>query len=131
MNHACLTINFQTKNVSIDGKAITLEGLINGLFNAEFNKAKQLWTIKNSFKVYGHTGNDIYVKQMATGLNFFIMLWTEEGHLVDSKIIKKLKPKLKLKIDHNSKVTIFETAWAEAYLNYDIRYNGITLVLEN
>ncbi len=131
MSHACLTINFQTKNISIDGKAITLEGLINGLFHAEFDETKQLWTIKNSFKVYGHTGNDIYVKQMSTGLNFFIMFWAEEGYLINSKIIKKLKSKLKLKINHNSKVTILDTAWANAYLHYDIRYNGITLILEN
>ena len=114
----------------MDGKAITLDGLINGLFHAEFDETKQHWTIKNAFKVYGHTGNTIYVKQMPTGLHFSILLWAEEGHLVDSKIIKKLKSKLKLNINHHSKVTILDTAWANADLHYDIRYNGITLILE-
>ena len=131
MNDACLTINFQTKNVSIDGRSITLDNLVNELFHTEFNQEKHLWTIKNTFKIYGHTGNDIYVKQLPTGLNFFIMLWAEEGHLVDSKIVKKLRAKLKLKIEHNSKVSILDTAWAKATLEYDIRYNGITLILEN
>ena len=131
MNDACLTINFQSKNVSIDGRTITLENLINGLFHTEFNQEKQLWTIKNTFKIYGHTGNNIYVEQLPTGLKFFIMLWAEEGHLVDSKIVKKLKSKLKDKIEHNSKVSILDTAWAKASLDYDIRYNGITLILEN
>ena len=131
MHDACLTINFQSKNVSIDGRAITLENLINGLFHTEFNQEKQLWTIKNTFKIYGHTGNNIYVEQLPTGLKFFIMLWAEKGHLVDSKIVKKLKSKLKVKIEHNSKVSILDTAWAKASLDYDIRYNGITLILEN
>ena len=131
MHDACLTINFQSKNVSIDGRAITLENLINGLFHTEFNQEKQLWTIKNTFKIYGHTGNNIYVEQLPTGLKFFIMLWAEEGHLVDSKIVKKLKSKLKVKIEHNSKVSILDTAWAKASLDYDIRYNGITFILEN
>lgn len=131
MNDACLTINFQSKNVSIDGRAITLENLINGLYHTKFNQEKQLWTIKNTFKIYGHTGNNIYVEQLPTGLKFFIMLWAEEGHLVDSKIVKKLKSKLKVKIEHNSKVSILDTAWAKASLDYDIRYNGITLILEN
>ena len=131
MNDACLTINFQSKNVSIDGRAITLENLINGLFHTEFNQEKQLWAIKNTFKIYGHTGNNIYVEQLPTGLKFFIMLWAEEGHLVDSKIVKKLKSKLKVKIEHNSKVSILDAAWAKASLDYDIRYNGITLILEN
>ncbi len=131
MSDACLTINFQSKNVSIDGRAITLENLVNGLFHTEFNQEKKLWIIKNTFKIYGHMVNDIYVKQLPMGLKFFIMFWAEEGHLVDSKIVKKLKSKLKLKIEHNSKVSILETAWAKASLDYDIRYNGITLILEN
>lgn len=133
MNDTFLTINFTTKNVSLDGKAITVERLMNGNIYADFNDERQEWKIKTDFKLYGHYGIEIIVKAMPIGIKFFIMIWADEGHLVNSKIVKRLKSKygLKLKIDHNSKVSILDTAWKTAYLEYDIRYSGITLLLES
>ena len=37
INDACLTVNFETKNISIDGKAITFDHLNNGNFDTVFD----------------------------------------------------------------------------------------------
>ena len=132
MSEACLTINFKTKNISIDGKAITFDHLNNGDFDTVFDSDQHEWRIKKRFKLFGHVGDEIAVISKPAGLQFFIMIWAEEGHLLDSKIVKKLKNKygLNLKTQHNSRVDILDTAWKHAYLEYDIRYSGITLVLK-
>jgi len=54
MINAFLTINFQTKNVSIDSKSITLHELQQGDLYAQFNDQKQEWLGSVDFKLYGH-----------------------------------------------------------------------------
>ena len=132
MSEACLTINFKTKNVSLNGKGISIEHLYNGGFHTQYDHDRQEWKITTPFKLYGHDGNELFVKQTTSGLEIHILIWAEQGHLLDSKIVKKLKSKYGLNLDtqHNSRVDILDTAWKDAYLEYDIRYNGITLVLK-
>lgn len=130
MSEACLTINFKTKIVSLDGKVISLEHLNNGSFHTHYDH--QEWRITTPFKLYGHDGNEIFVKQTTSGLEIHILIWAGDGHLVDSQIVKKLKSKYRvnLKTQHNSRVDVLDTAWKHAYLEYDIRYSGISLVLK-
>lgn len=131
MSNACLTINFQTKSVSINGKAITLHGLQQGDFSAQYNDQKQEWLIRLNFKLYGYYGNEIFVRNYSNSLAFSIIIGTNEGHLVDSNIVKKLqnKYKLNLEIHHHSKISILDTAWSSAVFEYDIHYGLVCLSL--
>ncbi|AMW80269.1 hypothetical protein AMD27_16115 [Acinetobacter sp. TGL-Y2] len=130
MNNPCLTVNFKTKKVCLDGKEISLENLSSGNFNAEFNTNSNEWHIKSDFTFYSHVGDRIIIK---SNLSFAIIFWRDEGHLLDASIIKKLKSKkydLNLKTHHNSKVSILNSAWDDAYFDFDIRYNLISLTLK-
>ena len=130
MNIPCLTVNFKTKKVSLDGKEISLENLACGYFNAVFNTHSNEWHIKNDFTFYSHVGDKIIIK---SNLSFVIIFWRDEGDLLDASIIRKLKSKkynLTLNSHNHSNISILNSAWDDAYFDYDIRSSLISLNLK-
>ena len=131
MSNACLTINFKTKRVCIDGKVIGLVMLQQGEFHAQFDQQKTEWKITLGFTLFGHYGNEIFIHQYGQDLAFSIILAAHDGHLLDSDIVKKLKKKhqLNLQIQHQTKISILDTTWSSVVLEYDLHYGLINLNL--
>ena len=132
MRNACLTINFQTKNICIDGKSITLEGLRQGDFHAEFSPVNSQWSIKLNTSYLSEPSDLIYARELENGLEFIIFFHSNfENHLKETRIFHRIRKHIEneIKIQNKTSIEILNTSWSKVEFSYHFRLGDIALTL--